>query len=307
LAPKKFASSGLFRFCIQFHSATQDVNHVVSYDKCHLSSTSHDEASFMQHVDVKVHDCVATILMDRPLKRNSLSPLLVEDLIQAFSDVHQEKRVRGVVLTGAGEHFCSGADLDTFREISELPAAEAMQQWFEHWNRLTELFETLLRFPKPIIAAVDGAAIGTGLGLVMACDLVVVSTKSMFLAETVRRGLVDGAAAALVNFRLGGAVTARMFVAGETLTANEIHRLGGCSEPVTPELLWVAASNLARKCAEGSPEAIQATKRAINEGIGEQLLTQLSAGAAGSATLCTTESASEGVRAFLEKRPPKWP
>ncbi len=261
----------------------------------------------MQHVDVKVHDCVATILMDRPLKRNSLSPLLIEDLILAFSDVHQEKRVRGVVLTGAGEHFCSGVDLETFAEITEMTATDGMQQWFEHWNRLTELFETMLRFPKPIVAAVDGSAIGTGFGLVMACDLVVASTNARFSIQAVRRGLVDGATAALVHFRLGGAVAARMLIAGDELDADELHRMGGCSKPTHPDLLWVAAADRVRKCAEGSAEAIQATKRVLNEGIGEHLLTQLAAGAAGSATLCTTEAASEGVRAFLEKRPPKWP
>ena len=165
----------------------------------------------------------------------------------------------------------------------------------------------MLDCEKPIVAAVDGSAIGTGFGLVMACDLVVASTNARFSTEATRRGLVDGATAALVNFRLGGSVAARMLIAGDEIDANELHRLGGCSHPTSPDLLWVTAADRVRKCAEGSAEAIQATKRVLNEGIGEHLLTQLAAGAAGSATQCTTEAASEGVRAFLEKRPAKWP
>ncbi len=261
----------------------------------------------MQHVDVKVHDCVATIMMDRPRKRNALNPMLIEELMLAFSDVHQEKRVRGVILTGGGQHFCSGMDLSTFSEIAALPAADAMIQWLEHWRRLTELYEIMLRFPKPIVAAIDGAAIGSGLGLAMASDFIIASQSAVLAADAVRRGLVGGATAALVNFRLGGAIAARMLLAGENFNAEQLHRVGGCYSVVSSDQIWVVARELVRKCAAGSPEAIAATKRVLNEGIGEQLLTQLSAGAAGSATVCSTESATEGVRAFLEKREPVWP
>ncbi len=261
----------------------------------------------MQLVNVKVHDDVATIVLDRAGKRNSLSPGLIEDLLLAFSDVHQEKRVRGVVLMGAGDHFCSGADLETFAQITDLPAAESLGQWFEHWRRSTELLESMLRFPKPIIAAVDGCAIGAGLGLAMACDLIVASDQAQFMAHAVRRGLVGGATIALVNFRLGAAVASRMSLTGASVGASELHRLGGCEVPVTSDQLWVTATQLARQCALGSSEAIQATKRVLNEGIGEQLLTQLAAGAASSATACTTDAATEGIRAFLNKRDPLWP
>jgi enoyl-CoA hydratase/carnithine racemase len=232
---------------------------------------------------------------------------LIEDLILAFSDVHQEKRARGVVLVGAGEHFCSGVDLATLGEISELPNAEAIVQWFEHWRRLTELFEVMMRFPKPVIAAVDGRAIGAGLGLAMACDIIVPTNRSHFASEAIRRGLVGGATAALVHFRLSGAIAARLLLAGETISSQELYRVGGCLEPVAPEMVWVKASECARRCSNGSPEAIAATKRVLNEGIGEHVLTQIAAGSASSATICSAESATEGIRAFLEKREPQWP
>ena len=112
--------------------------------------------AFVQYVEVKIHDAVATILMERPKTCNALHPQLLEELSLAFSDVHQEKKVQAVILSGSGSHFCSGLDFNTLRAISELETSEAMPQWFKIWERLSEVYETMLRFPKPIVAAVDG-------------------------------------------------------------------------------------------------------------------------------------------------------
>lgn len=261
----------------------------------------------MQYVDVKVHGNVATILMDRPAVRNALNPQLLADLSTAFSDVHQEKRAHAVVLTGGGAHFCSGLDLQVLADIAEMPEPDALPEWFSAWRQFTELLEQMLRFPKPIVAAVDGAAVGAGLALSLAADLVVASKRASFSAEAVRRGLVGGATAALLSFRLGGSVAARMLLTGQPIDAEEAHRVGLCGTPVDSEQIWVTATDLAKQCTAAPREAIQATKRVLNEHVGESLLSQLAAGAADSATACTTESASEGIRAFLERREPKWP
>jgi len=165
----------------------------------------------------------------------------------------------------------------------------------------------MLRFPKPIVAAVDGAAVGAGLALSLASDLVVASKRASFSAVAVRRGLVGGATAALLSFRLGGATAARMLLTGQPIDAAEAHRLGLCGTPVESEQIWVAATDVAKQCTAAPREAIQATKRVLNESIGEALLSQLAAGAADSATSCTTESASEGIRSFLQRREPEWP
>lgn len=262
----------------------------------------------MQHVEVKVHDNLATIMMDRSSVRNALSPQMMADLSMAFSDVHQEKRVHAVVLTGAGDHFCSGLDMKVLAQIADLPNHEALPEWFTAWRQLTELLEQMLRFPKPIIAAVDGAAMGAGLALSLAADLVVASNRGVFSAVAVRRGLVGGATAALLSFRVGGAAAARMLLTGNSVSADEAYRIGLCGlPPVDPQQIWVAATELAQECTQAPREAIQATKRMLNEGVGEALLSQLSAGAADSATACTTESASEGIRSFVEGRAPTWP
>lgn len=261
----------------------------------------------MQNVDVKIHGNVATILMDRPAVRNALNPQLLADLSTAFSDVHQEKRVGSVVLSGKGDHFCSGMDLRVLSEIAAMSEAEALPQWLTAWRHFTELLEQMLRFPKPIIAAVDGAAVGAGLGLALAADVIIPSSRANFAALAVRRGLVGGATAALLSFRCGGAIAARMLLTGQLIDASEAYRLGICLTPVTSEQIWVAASELAGQCALAPREAVQATKRLLNEGIGETLLTQLAAGTADSATACTTDAATEGIRSFLEGREPNWP
>ncbi|MEM1069279.1 MAG: enoyl-CoA hydratase/isomerase family protein [Planctomycetota bacterium] len=261
----------------------------------------------MQHVDVKVHDNLATIMLERPATRNALNPQLLADLSMAFSDVHQEKRVQAVVLTGSGDHFCSGLDMKVLSQIADLPPDEALPEWFSTWRQLTELLEQMLRFPKPIVAAVDGAAVGAGLALALASDLVVASERASFTAVAVRRGLVGGATAALLSFRLGAAAAARLLLTGKPIAADEAYRLGLCTTPVDPQQIWVAATELAQQCTDAPHEAVQATKRVLNEGVGEALLSQLSAGAADSATACTTESASEGIRSYIENREPNWP
>lgn len=261
----------------------------------------------MQYVEVKVHDNVATILLDRASVANALNPQLLEDLATAFSDVHQEKRVQAVVLAASGKHFCSGMDMKVLSEIAEMPEANAQQEWFSLWQRLTELLEQMLRFPKPVVAAIDGGAIGAGFGLALACDIIVPTTQAYFSAVAVRRGLVGGATSALLSFRCGGAIAARMLLTGLPVKPDEANQLGLCLPAVSDDQIWVRAKEIANQCTMAPREAVQATKRMLNESIGETLLSQLSIGAANSATACTTESAAEGIKSFLENRDPKWP
>lgn len=266
----------------------------------------------MQHVDVKVHGNVATIMLDRPQVHHSLSPGLLTDLQLALSDVHQEKRVRSVVLTAGGQHFCSGIDLAVLREIDELPDAGApdtnrFAQCHQYWQQWAETVEQMLRFPKPIVAAIDGAAIGGGLALALACDLVVASDRATFAATAARLGLVGGVTTALLSFRLGGSHAARMCLTTESLTSEQALDCGLVCQVVPSDQIWVVANDWAGRCCHGPAEAIQATKRVLNETVGESLLNQIAAASADSATACSTEAASEGVSAFLEKRDPVWP
>ncbi|SMP68445.1 methylglutaconyl-CoA hydratase [Neorhodopirellula lusitana] len=261
----------------------------------------------MQHVEVKVHESVATLLIDRPEKHGALSPGLLTDLRQAISDVHQEKRVRAVVLTAHGKSFCSGVDMSVLKAIGDLPDSERLQQWLTYWRELAETCEDMLRFPKPIVAAVDGHAIGAGFAIALACDMIVASDRAVFSAQAVRHGLVGGITAALLAFRTQASLAARMSLTGTEMLADEAESVGLlCRPPVASEQVWIAATEVAKQASVGSPQAIQATKRLINETIGETLMTQISAAAADSATACTTESATKGIDAFASKNTPSW-
>ena len=256
-------------------------------------------------VRVKVHAPSGTIIMDRPERRNALSRAMLRDLQQALEDLHQERRVRAVILTGAGTAFCSGMDLIEMRETSQ--ADDPHPQWYADAIQYKELIESMLRFPKPIIAAVNGPAVAGGAGLVMASDLVVACPRATFGLPEPRRGIVSGLVAPLLTFRVGGSQAARLLLTAELIDAEEAHRIGLYHEIVDNQQLWARGHALAETCARSPAEALQLTKRLLNETIGEHLGTLLSAGAAASATARTTEAAAEGLAAFVEKREPKWP
>lgn len=243
-------------------------------------------------------------MLDRPDKRNALSRQMLADLLQAFHDFHQERQVRAVILTGAGAAFCAGADLAEMHAAATDPAAQ--QIWYDDTRLYCEVIETMLRFPKPIVAAVNGPALAGGAGLVLAADLVIAGHDASFGLPEPRRGIIAGVVAPLLAFRTGGSWAAELLLTGRRIDAADAHRRGIFQEVVKTDLVWARAHQVATECAELAPEALQLTKRLLNETIGEQLFTQLSAGAAASATSRTTDAAREGLDAFVAKRPPKW-
>ena len=122
-------------------------------------------------VTVKVNHPSGTIVLHRPDKRNALTRQMIADLAQAFDDLHQERRVRAVILTGAGTAFCAGMDLAEMQETAQQP--EAMAQWHHDAVQYRELIDKMLQFPKPIIAAVNGPAMAGWAGILLASDIVV--------------------------------------------------------------------------------------------------------------------------------------
>lgn len=246
-----------------------------------------------------------TIVISRPEKRNALTRQTLADLMEAFDDLHQERRVRAVILTGAGTAFCAGMDLGEMQATAQQP--DAYQQWHEDAVLYRELIDKMLLFPKPIIAAVNGPAVAGGAGLVLASDLVVATREAKFGLPEPRRGIVAGLVAPLLVFRAGGSQAANLLLTARTIEPAEAHRIGIYHEIVARnDLVWARAQELAGEVAQSAPEALLLTKKMLNETIGEHLQTLLSAGAAASATARTTEAAREGLAAFLEKREPKW-
>lgn len=255
-------------------------------------------------VRVHVHEHAGTIILNRPAKRNALSREMLARVSQAFADLHQQRSVRAVILTGAGPVFCPGMDLAEMLETSRQPNAHA--QWHEDAIAYRDLLEVMLRFPKPLIAALNGPALAGGAGLMLACDIVVASQEASFGLPEPLRGIVAGMVSPLLVFRVGGGQAARLLLTASQISAAEALRIGLFHELVAPDHIWPRAVELAAQCARCAPEALLLTRQLLNETIGEHLPTLLSAGAAASATARTTEAAAEGLAAFLEKRDPKW-
>jgi methylglutaconyl-CoA hydratase len=255
-------------------------------------------------VIVKVNLPSGTIILNRPDKRNALSRQMIADLVQAFDDLHGERRVRAVILTGSGPAFCAGMDLGEMQETAQQP--DALGQWHEDAVIYRELIDKMLLFPKPIIAAVNGPAVAGGAGLVLASDIVIGTPGAKFGFPEPRRGIVAGMVSPLLAFRIGASHAANLLLTARTIEAAEALRIGLYHEIVGGDLIWARGNEIAGEIAKSAPEAILLTKKLRNETIGEHLGTLLSAGAAASATSRTTEAAREGLAAFLEKREPKW-
>ncbi len=256
-------------------------------------------------VKVTTNSPSGTVILNRPEKRNPLSRRVLEELQQAFDDLHQERAVRAVILTGAGSCFCAGMDLDEMRLTAANPARQA--QWYQDVVSYKRLLETMLSFPKPIIAAVNGPVVAGGAGLVLAADAVVAAEAAEFGLPEPRLGLVAGLVAPLLRFRVGGGIAARLLLTGQMISADQACRWNLYHELVDEDVVWPRAQEIAEMCAESAPTSLQLTKKLLNETIEETLATMLSAGAAVSATSRTTAAASEGLAAFHEKREPHWP
>ncbi len=257
-------------------------------------------------IDVKVTGPIGTIVLNRPDRRNALTRAMLAQLSEALGDLHMEKRVRAVILTGVGTAFCAGLDLQEMQAAASLAHDEQHQDWVDTAESYLGVVTQMLELPKPIIASVNGPAVAGGAGLVLASDIVVATPTAQFGFPEPRRGIIAGVMAPLLAFRAGGSTAARLLLSSSFIPPEEALRLHLYHELIDEPRLWARSAQLGEECATGAPEALQLTKRLLYETIGEQLTTQLSVGAAMSATARTTEAAQEGLKAFIEKRKPEW-
>ncbi len=255
-------------------------------------------------IETRVDDSVGTIILDRPAQKNALTRAMIVELTQAFRDMHQEKRVRSVVITASGETFSEGRDLAELMPSDDVAADLA--RWGKEAEEMRDLLVEMLEFPKPIIAAINGPALAAGAGLPLAADYVIGCPKAEIGFPEPRYGIIAGVSAPLLAFRIGTGQATRLLVSAKTIDAHEAEQLGLYHEVVDFDLLWARAQSLGKEMAESAPEAIQLTKRLILETMGETLRTELSSGAIADATALTTEAARRGLEAKNEGKSPDW-
>ena len=250
-----------------------------------------------------VKDRVATLTLNRPERLNALGDTLRDDLFDALTRAAVDPDIGAIVITGAGRGFCSGGDVKSMSEREEAGTTPPVTERFTPLRDRTIL--AMRDCPKPIIAAINGAAAGAGMNLALACDMRVASTAAKFSQAFVKRGLApDWGGTWFLPRIVGTAKAFELILTGDTIDAAKALELGIVNAVVEPDALIAEAHKLARRIAEGPPVAIALSKRAIyhNEAVDVRAGLEFETFAQ---TLCReTEDSKEGVRAFMEKRAP---
>jgi len=252
-----------------------------------------------------VRDQIATLTLNRPERLNALGDTLREDLHAAVVKCSTDPEVRVLVITGAGRGFCSGGDVKSMNERDREGRGSSLIDKIAPSRDATVL--AMRDCPKPIIAAVNGPAAGAGFNLALACDMRIASTAAKFTQAFVRRGLhPDWGGTYFLPRIVGTAKACELIFTGETIDAAEAFRLGIVNAVAEPEALMEKTYELARKLAAGPPIAIRMAKRAIYHNMDVDLRAGLEYETYAQNICRETEDSKEGVKAFVEKRAPKF-
>jgi enoyl-CoA hydratase/carnithine racemase len=247
---------------------------------------------------------IATITIDRPEKRNAMTYAILRQFNEAVAQAGDDDDVRSVIITGAGGAFCAGTDLSN---LADTPEDERGSSGGNGSARRTAPWP-IVSCPKPVIAAVDGAAAGMGAEFATQCDIRIASTRARFAWIFVRRGLVadTGAGTFLLPRLIGPANALRLLYSGDFIDAEEALRLGFVSAVVEPDDLLAAAQAEAERFNAGSPFAISRTKRLVYEGFSASVDEHVKRTGQLLEECFHSEDHREGVAAFLERREAKF-
>jgi len=246
-------------------------------------------------------DGIATITLNRPDKRNAISYELIQDLLAAL-DAAQQSKSLVLVLTGAGKAFCSGMDLENLKAL----IGRTPEQSVEDSRTMARLFRTLYDFPKPTIAAVNGAAIAGGTGLATLCDFTLAVPEAKFGYTEVRIGFVPAIVSTFLLRQVGEKIARDLLLTGRLFDAEEALRIGLITEIVPPEKLMQRAAELAAQLMENSSASLFYTKRLLSAAAHTELTAQIETAVRENAGIRSTADFREGITSFLEKRKPKW-
>jgi enoyl-CoA hydratase len=265
-----------------------------------ITMISSKQGGFMDYVNliVEKRGPVAVVTVNRPDKLNALNVRTRGEILAAFKDLSENRDVRVIVMTGAGEKaFIAGADISEFSGNTALEQREIMCR--------SRAFDAMEDCPKPVIAMIQGYALGGGCELAMACDIRIASTKAKFGQPEIKLGLIPGGGGTQRLPRLIGESKAlELILTGDLIDAEEARRLGLVNQVVAPADLEAKTMELANGIAEMSPVALAMAKKAVKNAARMNLATGLEAESDLFALCFSSADKEEGVRAFLEKRKP---
>jgi 2-(1,2-epoxy-1,2-dihydrophenyl)acetyl-CoA isomerase len=242
-------------------------------------------------------DSVATLTLNRPEKLNALNMKMAEELESAVAEIVKDRDVRTLIITGAGRGFCSGADVG---EMAQAAAPVETRYWTQ---RAHKIILALTNLEKPVIAKVNGVAVGIGCSLALSSDIIIASENARFSLIFSRIGLIpDGGSLFHLPRLVGPAKAKELIFTAKMLGAKEAEKIGLINKAVPTNELDNEVNKLAKQLAEGPTVAFGMAKKIINKGFSMDLSSVLECEAFGQTIAGTTEDAREGVMAFLEKR-----
>ena len=253
-------------------------------------------------IQIEKHSGVGFVWLARPDKHNAFDGDMLEAIDSTFAEWQDDPQLRVIVLGSEGASFCSGADLKWMAQQGkagpDANRANAVQ--------LGRVFHRIATSKKPVVARVHGAARGGGVGLLAACDITVASTDASFALTEVRLGLVPAVISPFLVERLGPSQARALFLTGDTVSAQDAYRLGLVHHLVAPEALTDRVTSVVRSLLLGGPQAQVACKQLVAAVQYRNPLDMLEFTADLIAQRRASEEATEGMRAFIERRPASW-
>ena len=251
-----------------------------------------------ENIIVEKKNAIAYVTVNRPKVLNALNGATMQELRAAFADVKEDRQIRVAILTGAGEKsFVAGADIGELQKNNPIEAKE----YTHRGQAVLDLIENL---GKPVIACINGFALGGGCELAMACSMRLASENAKLGQPEVKLGIIPGYGGTQRLPRLvGKGIAAQLLLTGEMISAQEAHRIGLVNEVLPADQLIPRAEAIAQAIIKNAPLAIQYCLEAVNHGMEMTLPEGLYLEAALFVVCCASEDKKEGTTAFLEKRP----
>lgn len=248
-------------------------------------------------------DGVAKITMNRPEAMNGLDANILHEMEIALDECEKDDSIRVVILTGKGRAFSAGADL---KYMLNVVADNVTRRW-EYIRLVGKVTNTIYSLSKPVIAAVNGFALAGGLELVMACDLAIAADNAIIGDQHINYALLPGAGGSQRLPRLIGVRKAKEYLlTGKWMSAQEAERLGLVNQVVPAGKLEEAVADMAAILASKSPLTVKEMKRLVNKGLETNLHAGLEMEGQACVLHASSQDAQEGLKAFVEKREPKW-
>jgi methylglutaconyl-CoA hydratase len=255
-----------------------------------------------QTIELLKEKDVVTVILNRPDVHNAMSETLMKELTSCFQDLSKDISVRSIILTGKGKSFCAGADLNWMKSMANYSKEENIKDS----RLLVSLYDSIYNCPKPVIGRVNGHAFGGGLGLFAVCDIVIAVPNCKFSFSEVNLGIIPAVISTYIIRRISLSNMRRLFITGERFDSEYANEVGLVDFIASEEEIDEIISNYIEVLRSSGPNAIKEVKKLINkcekmdvDSYKEHTVEKIS-------ELRVSDEGQEGIKAFLEKRKPKW-